>query len=180
MAGRQTGVQDVGHMVVDAGALYADYGESGERLIGATQGGATFTLQQSIRTPEIDGARGRIMGTRRVYNVVPQLTFSPLELSTDNWRMLIPGATGNAPMTRNAYIIDRSVHFTNIALVGTKVGSDDPLVIKILNALCDVEELEAALEDENEASPEITVTGHFDPNNLDGAEPWEITSPSIS
>jgi hypothetical protein len=179
MPSRQTGIQNVDHMVVDAGAVYADYGEPGERLIGATQGGATYRLQQNIRAPEIDGARGRIMGTRRIVNVVPQLTFSPLELNSDNWRLLIPGATGNDPMTRGVYVLDKSVHFTNIALVATKVGSADPVVIKILNALADVEELEAAFEDENEASPEITVSGHFDPTNLNGDEPWEISNPTV-
>ena len=53
-------------LVIDSGAVYKNYGESGEALLGATRGGNTFTIEQEIRNMEVDGAKGSVKGFRRI------------------------------------------------------------------------------------------------------------------
>lgn len=183
MATRRTGVSANSHknFVIDAAAVYVNYDESDERLIGATQDGVTFTIEQTVREPEIDGAKGPIKGTRRIIRSVCRAMFSPKEWTDANFLAFLAGSTdtddgGTTVITRSAYELSE---LTNIAFVGTKQGSTDPIVLIIKNALADQESFEMAMEDDGEASPEIQVTGHYDPAAMD-EEPWEIRNPSVS
>lgn len=180
---RQTGVSSntSKHLVVDAGVVYANYDETDQRLIGATEGGVTFTIEQTVHEPEIDGAKGPIKGTRRIIRSVARATFSPKEWTDQNFQDLLPGLTStddvdHTVFTRKAYDV---AELTNIAIVGTKAGTDNAIIIILKNALADGDTLEMALEDEGEASPEIQVTAHYDPAAMDD-EPWEIRNPKVS
>jgi len=77
---------------VDAGAVYLNYGLSGEELLGATRGGNEFNLNRVIRDIEVDGVKGSTKGLRRVTEVRPQITCNLIELSLDNLLKAIAGA----------------------------------------------------------------------------------------
>lgn len=143
--------------------------------VGAARDGATWTLEQTIREPNIDGARGPVVGTRRVTRALARITFSPLEWTPENWRNFIAGAQGN-PVVRSTYIIAPSFHIPEVSIIGTRQDGGQVL-ISLFDALGDSEEISAAMEDENEAAPEVQLTAHFKPTNVAGEEPWSIKLP---
>jgi hypothetical protein len=79
-------------ILVDAGAVYLNYGLPAERLLGATRGGNEFNLNRTIKDIEIDGVKGSTKGLRRVTEVRPQLTCNLIELSLDNLLKAIAGS----------------------------------------------------------------------------------------
>lgn len=163
-SGLRTATKD--SMVVDAGVI-----KIGGQTIGATQDGVSFLIQQTIREPNIDGARGPIKDTRRVTRELARLTFQPKEWTSTNWQSFIAGASGN-PVQRNTYLLN-GAHLDVVTLVGLRSDGKD-VVITLENALADSEEISASFTDEEEAAPEIQLTSHFEPTNLGGKAPWSI------
>ena len=182
--GRITGVttSTAKRLIMDSGAIYLNYGLQTERLLGATEGGATFTIEQEIREPEIDGLPGPLAGTRRVTAVHARISARLLEQTTDNIVLEIAGSTADSDavagydvIKRTGYVIPESAHVTNVAIVGQVSGTNNPIVCMIHNAIADGE-IEFGMEDDNEAGPTVQFTGHFTAAALD-AEPWEIRNP---
>jgi len=83
-------------ILVDAGAVYLNYGLPAERLLGATRGGNEFNLNRVIKDIEVDGVKGSTKGLRRVTEVRPQITCKLIELSLDNLLRAIAGASSSA------------------------------------------------------------------------------------
>ena len=83
-------------ILIDAGAVYLNYGLTNERLLGATRGGNEFALNRVIRDIEVDGVMGSTKGLRRVTEVKPQLTCNLIELSLDNFVKSIAGSVQSA------------------------------------------------------------------------------------
>lgn len=178
------------NFVIDAGALYLNFGETGERLLGATRGGSTFSIEQDVKVIEIDGARGNMKGARRVITSNAGIKCALLEMNTANLLMAIPGSTATnytdttdvptptAPThdeirrTRNISDLD---YITNLALVGRVSGTNENAIFIIYNALSD-DKLEMKLEDKNELVLELTFSAHYDPTDA-MTEPWAIIYP---
>lgn len=185
MQSRKTGVtkQTAKRLIIDSGVVILNYGLEGlERILGATEGGATFLIEQDIYEPEIDGLPGALAGTRRVTAVHPRITARLLEQTTENIVLSLAGSEYEPDtdgdydvITRKGYVIPTGDHVQNIALVGRVTGTNKPIICLIKNAIADGG-FEMAMEDENEAGPEIQFTGHFSAEDLD-AEPWEIRNP---
>jgi len=180
---RQTGIttDTTQRFVIDAGAVYINYGEEGERLLGATRDGNTFEIEQEIREIEIDGTRGPLKNARRVISSTARITANLIEVTADNVKMAIAGSstvieveTDEEVVTRDAEI-GNDDYITNVALVGDIMGSEQGFVGMIKNALADGN-FSVNLEDENEAVIEIQFTAHYDPAQLD-EEPWEVRLP---
>jgi hypothetical protein len=181
--------ETVENMILDAGAIYVNYGEADERLIGATSGGNTFTVEREIKVIEIDGARGKVKGARRITEENASLTINLLEMSVENFKLALTAADVSDVMDEagttkvadkikpRGKILD-SDYLKNIALVATVSGTDKPCVIILKNALAD-DELEIELEDKEEGKPEIVISAHYDPANLSEV-PYEIHYPVIS
>lgn len=185
MVQRKTGItkNTAKRLIIDSGVVILNYGIEGlERILGATEGGATFTVEQDIYEPEIDGLPGPLAGTRRVTAVHPRITARLLEQTTENIVLSLagseyePDAEGEYDViTRKGYVIPTGDHVQNIALVGRVTGTDKPIICMIKNAIADGN-FEFGMEDESEAGPELQFTGHFSAEDLD-AEPWEIRNP---
>jgi len=79
-------------IVIDAGAVYLNYGLGNERLLGATRGGNEFNLNRVTKNIEADGLKGAVKGMKRVTEVNPQITANLLELSVENLIAAIAGA----------------------------------------------------------------------------------------
>ena len=165
----------LGNVVIDVGALYVDYGETNERMIGATKGGVTFNVEQNVRMIEADNARGPLKGGRRVTSETARLTASIMEMTADNISMALFGMTSGQ---RTLSAPQDSEYMTNVALVAGINGSNtDGLVITLKNVLVDGN-FELSMEDENEGSVEVQFTAHFDPATLDQS-PYTIQRTTI-
>jgi hypothetical protein len=191
MARNTTGLTETStqNFVVDAGAVYLNLGETGERLLGATQGGSTFSIEQDVKVIDIDGTRGNTKGARRIITSNAGLKVSMLEMTTANLLLAITGASATnwtdpttvgatAPThdqirrTRNLSELD---YLTNIALVGKVSGTDQNIICMLYNALND-NKLEMKMEDKNEMTLEITFSAHYDPADV-MTEPWALYFP---
>ena len=71
-----------------------------------------------------------------------------------------------------------SDYLTNVTWVGTLSGSNLPVIIVLKNALC-TNGLSLTTADKAEGVVTLTLTGHYDPSNLDDP-PFEIYYPILS
>ena len=178
--------ETVERFVIDAGAIYLNLGEVDERLLGATRGGNTFTIEQDIKLIEIDGVRGATRGARRVIESNARIVANLLELTSENIMLAIAGADatdhidgeGLEPthdrIRRSRNISD--LDFINsVSIVGKVSGSNENIICTVYNALADGG-VEFAFEDREEGSLEITFTAHYDAENVE-QEPWAIDFP---
>lgn len=189
MAARKTNAltkETVERFVIDAGAIYLNLGEVDERLLGATRGGNTFSIEQDIKLIEIDGVRGATKGARRVIESNARIVANLLELTSENIMLAIAGADatdyidgeGVEPThdriqrTRNISDLD---FIKSVSIVGKVSGSNENVICTVYNALADGG-VEFAFEDREEGALEITFTAHYDPDNVDN-EPWAIDFP---
>lgn len=165
-------------LIFGAGAVYRDYGEPGENLIGATRGGATFNVEREDREVEVDGAKGPIKGLRRIISHSATLEVTFLEMTRDLFLDLTLGTAtsdGTHDTITPANNIKDSDYFTNIALVGNVSGSSDEVVLLLKNGLPGNEwDIETGDEDEGQLS--VTFESHYDPSSLD-TPPYEIKWP---
>ncbi len=178
--------ETVKRLFLDAGAVYLNYGETEERLLGATNDGNTFTIEQDVREIEVDGARGPVKGLRRIIEVRAQIVANLLELTAENLKTALAGSTmedypdgeekTHDKISRKLTIADTD-YIGNVALVGEISGSQEPVICIIKNALVDGN-FNIDTADKEEAGLEVTFTGHFDPDEMD-EEPWEIRFPVI-
>jgi len=175
-------------LVVDSGAVYKNYGEAGEALLGATRGGNVFTVEQEIREMPVDGAKGMVKGFRRITKVNAIIVANFVEMSKEILQLCLVGSDiADYPSTpgkthdqiTRALEIALGDYLTNIAIVGEVTGNDTyPVVCIIKNALGDGN-CEIAHTDNDESVLGITFKAHFDSADLDD-EPWEIRFPTIA
>jgi len=171
------------NLIIDSGAIYKNYGEANELLIGATRGGNTFTVEQEIREMEVDGAHGAVINSERVVRSAPKIVANIIEFSADLIQMAFPGSTTadfGSPKTHDA--ITRAVriastdYFTNITIIGETTRSASQYVqCSILNALS-MEGFELSFTDKEETVATVTFMGHFAATDL-ATEPWRIRYP---
>jgi GH25 family lysozyme M1 (1,4-beta-N-acetylmuramidase) len=193
MPKRTTGITatSLSNFVIDAGAVYINYGEVNERLLGATRGGNTFTIEVEMREMEIDGVRQAVKGTKRIISVVASMTVNLLELTAENLALALTGSQlttfTQAPSPTPTHDVIKRIreigtmdYVENIAVVGKVNNSAENFVGILYNALSSGG-LELAMEDESEAAIELTFTAHIDPADIadDGSYPeaWEIRMP---
>lgn len=170
--------------VIDSGEVrlgYTNESSRGTRL-GATRGGSTLTIEQEIKTMEVDGAKGPVKGSRRIVKSMAKLEVNFIEFSTDLVSLALPGSTTDdygTPVThssiKRALQIASTDYSSSIAMIGEVSGSGDPIVAILSNVLADGN-FEIAASDNDESVLKITFTAHFDPSDLD-TEPWEIRFP---
>lgn len=165
-------------MIFDAGAVYRNYGETDEQLIGATRGGCTFTVERDDREIEVDGVPGPVMGLRRTIRLTARIEVTFVELSLQTWVDLTRG-TVTSDGTHKTITPDSSIvtgdFYTNIALVGRVGNETDPCVLKLLNALT-AGEWDVSTNDDDEGELSVTFEAHFDPADIDTV-PFEILWP---
>jgi hypothetical protein len=173
--------------IIDAGAVYKNWGESSEVLLGATRGGNSFKIETELRQMEVDGAIGPVKGGKRITNVVATITANFVEVSKALFLLANPAATAAdypATGTKTHDLISRAAdlattdYITNIAIVGMSTySSTNFVVVKLLNVLADGN-IEIGFNDKDESVLPVTFTAHFDPSLL-SQEPWQIYNPVI-
>lgn len=184
---RQHGITEYTYkrMLIDAGVVYLNYGESGEVKLGATRGGNTFTVETEMREMPVDGAHGPVIGSKRITMVVPKITANFVEIYPQILTLALPGssistATADYSTYTRALQIAVSDYATNIAIVGEVAESSGsvPAIFKITNALANGN-LEMGLVDKDETVLTVEFTGHFAITDLN-TEPWEIMWPEVT
>jgi len=166
-------------LLYDAGIVYANYGLGGQKILGATRGGNTCTIEQEIRQMPVDGQPGDVKGDRRRTRVTVKLAVNLIEMSTDSVTTALQGATitPNAThdvITRTAQITDGD-YFDNITLILQKAGTAQRFGFKVKNALV-TSNFSIGAADNDEPVNAVEFTGNFLVSNL-VTEPWEIFNP---
>lgn len=173
-------------LVLDAGAIYRDYGLPTQRLMGATRGGATFTVEREDRQPEIDGIRGRVKGLSRVITHNARLEVTFVEMSLELFLEVSRGTSAvgsGATVDQNIITPGNEIVLTdyadNIALVASVANSSAPVVILLKNALQDGE-WSITTGDQTEGELPVTWYGHYEGLTGDENPPYEIRWPVVA
>ena len=167
-------------LVLDAGALYLNYGVANQQTkLGATRGGATFTVEQEVHDPEIDGAPGPVKGLRRIIRAQAMISATLLEFDTDQLvRYLVSSVkdtssnTTHDIITRTTQQIADGAYYTNIAIVAELANKTNAGIFMVKNAIM-TSPLALQMTDKDYATLPVEVVGHFDASAI-GTEPWEI------
>lgn len=188
--GRVTGYTSASpeKFLLDAGAFLINYDKdktytenvTAGALIGATVGGGSFSAVPTIRKMEADGAKGNVKGLQTIDDWAVTLVANAKEVTVDNMKTALgaatstsasgTGVTGGTSIKANAKITDTD-YIDNVAWIGKKANGDSVIII-IDNALS-LNGLSMTFADQNEASIPITLTAHYDPDDLETV-PFEI------
>lgn len=169
------------NMILDAAVVYVNYGEPNERILGATNGGATFGWQEfNMRSPEIDGLKGPIKGASRITRAVPKIDVNLVEWNLQALAFSFPGVdivteNGVATIRRSRRLMLDEDYPNNIAMVGTQSGTGEAVVMMLKNPMV-MEGTEFPTTQNSEATATVSFVGHYDPQNPED-EPWEIHYP---
>ena len=180
------------NLLLDAGAYFKNYDIASDtpetakaKLIGATQGGGSFTATATIRHIEVDGVPGPVKGLERVDRWDIVMTANVKEVTADNMKIALAAAsisTADAPAgyqhIEGKMDVDADDYVDNITWVGRLKGSEKPVIIVIRNALS-LNGLNLTTTDKNEAVIAMTLTAHFDPDKLDKV-PYDIYYPTVA
>jgi hypothetical protein len=157
--------EQIENIVLDAGAVYLNYGLPTERLLAPTRGGNSFVVEQDVRIIERDGALGKEKFMRRVINEDAMLTVRVMDLGPENLKLALAGAnlTNGVVSSNTDGMIQESEYISNVTFVGVTMGDDD-VVISIYNALGD-NGLSVDFTDKDESVLEIQFSAHRDPQD---------------
>lgn len=167
--------------VIDAGEVRKNFVSVAEpgTLLGATRGGSTFTVETEYKDMAVDGAKGPVVGGRRIIKVTCRINANFVEWTPDLVLAAVPGAaltldSTHAIMSRSLQITDAN-YLTGLALIGEVSGSSNPVIFYLPKALADGN-FEAALTDGEETVLAVQFTGHFEVADLN-TEPWKVYIP---
>lgn len=177
-------------LLLDAGAFFKDYdvttdtpATAASKLIGATQGGGSFSAVPTIRQMEVDGSKGNVKGLEAIDGWVVTMVANVKEVTADNIQLALGAATQAISESPENYTkitakeaFDTTDYIDNLTWVGTLKGSDVPVIIILKNATS-LNGLTLTVADKAEAVIPITLTGHYVLANLDDT-PFEIYYPT--
>lgn len=179
-------------LLLGAGAFFKNYeiatdtpATAAAKLIGATQGGGSFSAIPTVRKIEVDGAKTNTKGLQTIDEWVVTLTSNVKEVSVDSIVLALGAATSSAAAAPTDYTkivgnedFKDEDYLDNLTWVGTLSGSTTPVIIIVKNALS-VNGLTITVEDKNEAVVPIVVTGNYEATDLQTA-PFEIYYPTVA
>jgi hypothetical protein len=172
------------HLLLDAGALYKNFGLADQALIGATSGGNEFDAKAKVRQIKADGVKAEnAKGLEVIDSVSTALKCKFLEITEDILKASLiadvdTATDSNYDILTGKTKIEDSDYIKNIAWVGTISGSGKPVIIIIYNALC-LDGLQLKAEDSKDNTLDITFTGHADPTTPQ-ALPYKIYYPKLT
>lgn len=132
--------KDTADAAADASALLTAVQAAitaGTNLLGATNGGGTFTVSREMRNPQVDGLRYRYKGGTFVDSADPQLSTTLVECTPENFAVGFGGTvttSGKKTTVRMPTALTDSSYLTDLCWVGDL--ADGRLVMIVLyNAL---------------------------------------------
>ena len=169
------------NLLIDAGAVYKNYGLANEALIGATSGGNEFDIKVKTRDVKVDGLKGTVKGLTRIISTDVTLKVNMLELTTDILKMALMGSVDSTGADYDIITGKTEILLTdyidNIAIVGRLSGSLKPVVIILKNVLSS-DGIKFSNKDAVDNILPITFTASIDPNTPT-VSPYEIRYPKI-
>lgn len=151
------------------------------KLLGATQGGGSFSAKPTITPVEVDGVPSSAMGMEEVDGWEVDMTANILEVTADNIKYAL-GAANIANTTDGKYqkitgknTLDPEDYLDNVTFLGTVSGFDEPIIIQIYNALA-VDGLNINPQDKKSTILTTKFKAHSAVDNLDEA-PFAIFVP---
>ncbi len=177
------------NLLLDAGVVYINYGlgeGQGERILGATEGGNTFTIEREIKEIEVDGTRGKTKGLRRIIGEDAKLVVNLKEMSAENIALALagsivsdfPSVTATHEEVRSTGDVSDSDYIDNVALVAKISGSNVPVVCIVENALSDGN-FEIGTSHNDEAVIPVTFSAHYDPEDVTETVPFAVRYPKM-
>lgn len=126
---------DINKIQIDEGIVVLDYGETSEKVLAPTRGGAEFTAIPSIRDIEFDGRKGKTVGMQVKDGEDVSLKINTLCCSQENLALAIPGASIDATSRKitpgNFGVIPATAYLKNVAVVTKMIdGTFKILVVK--------------------------------------------------
>lgn len=151
------------------------------KLLGATQGGSTFTATATVRQIEVDGIPGMVQDLEEIDRWDVTLETNFLEVTVDTIKAAL-GAAKSSNADGYTHIEGRadfesSDYFTNITFVGSMSGSDAPIILQIKNAIGDGN-FSVNIQNGNEGKVPVKFQGHYTIETL-SAPPFDIYYPDI-
>ena len=150
-------------IVIDAGLVYKNWGETGEAMLGVTRGGNSFQVEPEYKEIERDGARGKEKHMKRLINLDANLVVNLMTLSKENIKDAVGCASVDGDVVKTKLDVEETDYIDNITLIGEKLGGGY-IRITIFNAFSD-QGIEIAMEDREETVVETTFAAHFDPES---------------
>ena len=179
-------------LLLDAGAFVKNFEPGTDtwdsvkatKVIGATQGGGSFSAVPTVRRIEIDGVKGAAKGLEALDEWAVTITANVKEISAESIALALASSkaapTEAAPEGYTKITANNEIALTdyldNIAWIGRLSGSSKPVIILVKNALC-TNGLSLTMADKAEGVIALTFTGHYDPEELD-TPPFEIYYPT--
>ena len=173
------------NLLLDAGAFYLNYDINTDigTLLGATRGGGEFRAVPTVRKVEVDGAKGPVKGLNRIDMWDITLKATLLEITSEILKnALISANVDTSGLTHDVITLNNDIsdsnYINNVAWIGTRSGSDEPVIIIIDNAL-GMEGITLAMADKNEGTIPITFAAHFPITDLNTV-PCRIYYPKVT
>lgn len=181
------------HLLLDAGAFIKNFSETDTidanmaKVIGATDGGGSFSAVPTIHNVTLDGAPSHVKGLERIDEWVVTFGATVKEQTVDSLKLALGAAnTEEATVATNkSYTkitgkaeIEDSDYIDNIAWVGRLSGSLDPVIIILKNVLS-INGLSFSMADKSEAGIAMTMTAHYDADDLE-TPPFDILYPEVN
>lgn len=170
-------------LLLDAGAVYKNFGYSDQGIVGATSGGNEFQAKSKIRQIKVDGVKAaNAKGMEVVDEITTTLKCNFIEITKEILAAAlianIDSATDpNYDIIQGKIVIEDSDYIKNLAWVGTLSGSNKPIIIVIENALC-LDGLQLKTQDSKDNVLDVTFTAHADPSKPKDL-PYKIYYPKI-
>lgn len=173
---------DVNKIQIDEGVVVINYGESDEKVLGPTRGGAEFTATPSIRDIEFDGRKGKTKGMQVKDGEDVSLKISTLCCSLENLKLAIPGATLNGSANQitpgDFGVVPSGSYLKNVAVV-TKMLDGTYTILKVTNAMHEAAfTYKGVSKAENEHSLEFL--GHYDATSSTEQCCWSVETSSAN
>ena len=169
------------NLLIDAGAVYKNYGLANEALIGATSGGNEFDIKIKTRDVKVDGLKGTVKGLTKIISTDVILKVNMLEVTTDILKMALMANVDSTGQDYDVITGKTEIALTdyidNIAIVGRLSGSLKPVVIILKNVLSS-DGIKFSNKDAVDNILPITFTASIDPNTPT-VSPYEIRYPKI-
>jgi len=177
---------------LDAGALYKNYNPASDtpatasaKLIGATEGGASLSIVPEVRQIAVDGAKGPTKGFEVIDSWTATLSATMKEVKADTVALALGAATTTSSTSPASYSkvvpdgnYEDSDYLTNVTWIGKIIGSANPCMIVLKNALC-TNGFTMQAADKAEGTFEVVLTAHYDVSSLDEV-PVEFYLPTVS
>ena len=180
------------NLLLDAGAFFKNFDVGTDtfdtavtagKLLGATQGGGTFSAVPTVRSIAIDGVKGSAKGLQQIDEWIVTLMANIKEVTQDSIKNALgaatvaDGPTGYKKITANNYI-ELTDYINNIVWVGKLSKTNTPVIIVVKNAIS-LGGITLNMVDKAEGLIPTTFTGHYDADDLD-TPPFEIYYPDES